>query len=104
MTRDSDQQPQDEEDAGMLSSDTSFQSDGSEKLSSDELTSGDEIKPVHVAAAAPVVGLAELKKVLATELSTDATQHYLNQIGRSEERRVGKECVSTCRSRWSQYH
>src|SRR3546814_21034854 len=23
---------------------------------------------------------------------------------RSEERRVGKECVSTCRSRWSSYH
>src|SRR3546814_19621231 len=23
---------------------------------------------------------------------------------RSEERRVGKECVSQCRSRWSQYH
>src|SRR3546814_4717856 len=23
---------------------------------------------------------------------------------RSEERRVGKECVSTCRSRWSPYH
>src|SRR3546814_1728030 len=33
----------------------------------------------------------------------------LNQIRkapnvRSEERRVGKECVSTCRSRWSPYH
>src|SRR3546814_18860746 len=27
-----------------------------------------------------------------------------NQHGRSEERRVGKECVSTCRSRWSPYH
>src|SRR3546814_12462672 len=29
-----------------------------------------------------------------------------NQIGqiRSEERRVGKECVSTCRSRWSPDH
>src|SRR3546814_13727414 len=26
------------------------------------------------------------------------------QCGRSEERRVGKECVSTCRSRWSPYH
>src|SRR3546814_9601713 len=26
------------------------------------------------------------------------------RIGRSEERRVGKECVSTCRSRWSPYH
>src|SRR3546814_5086170 len=24
--------------------------------------------------------------------------------GRPEERRVGKECVSTCRSRWSAYH
>src|SRR3546814_18781478 len=23
---------------------------------------------------------------------------------RSDERRVGKECVSTCRSRWSPYH
>src|SRR3546814_10858036 len=27
-----------------------------------------------------------------------------NEIVRSEERRVGKECVSTCRSRWSPYH
>src|SRR3546814_11326482 len=25
-------------------------------------------------------------------------------VFRSEERRVGKECVSTCRSRWSPYH
>src|SRR3546814_12981504 len=25
-------------------------------------------------------------------------------MARSEERRVGKECVSTCRSRWSPYH
>src|SRR3546814_12605543 len=25
-------------------------------------------------------------------------------LSRSEERRVGKECVSTCRSRWSPYH
>src|SRR3546814_9298179 len=29
--------------------------------------------------------------------------HWLNH-SRSEERRVGKECVSTCRSRWSPYH
>src|SRR3546814_19100942 len=28
----------------------------------------------------------------------------LQAIVRSEERRVGHECVSTCRSRWSQYH
>src|SRR3546814_20787577 len=26
------------------------------------------------------------------------------KLGRSEERRVGTECVSTCRSRWSPYH
>src|SRR3546814_1436403 len=30
----------------------------------------------------------------------DAVTH----LTRSEERRVGKECVSTCRSRWSPYH
>src|SRR3546814_18417722 len=35
----------------------------------------------------------------------DANDTALNFIGkRSEERRVGKECVSTCRSRWSPYH
>ena len=26
------------------------------------------------------------------------------EVGRSEERRVGKECTSWCRSRWSPYH
>src|SRR3546814_16698299 len=30
--------------------------------------------------------------------------HDLHGNGRSEERRVGKECVSPCRSRWSPYH
>src|SRR3546814_11519715 len=29
---------------------------------------------------------------------------YDSVIVRSEERRVGKACVSTCRSRWSPYH
>ena len=30
---------------------------------------------------------------------------YIGRVPRrSEERRVGKECVSTCRSRWSPYH
>src|SRR3546814_5204966 len=33
----------------------------------------------------------------------DAAVARLRAI-RSEERRVGKECVSTCRSRWSPYH
>src|SRR3546814_15519030 len=29
---------------------------------------------------------------------------HASHMVRSEERRVGKECVSTCRSRWSPYH
>src|SRR3546814_3224795 len=35
-----------------------------------------------------------------------STTHRPANLGswRSEERRVGKECVSTCRSRWSPYH
>src|SRR3546814_13878301 len=32
------------------------------------------------------------------------TSGGVNGSLRSEERRVGKECVSTCRSRWSTYH
>src|SRR3546814_5797242 len=31
-------------------------------------------------------------------------EEAVRQFERSEERRVGKECVSTCRSRWSPYH
>src|SRR3546814_15485507 len=29
---------------------------------------------------------------------------YQTNVASSDERRVGKECVSTCRSRWSQYN
>src|SRR3546814_10233639 len=31
-------------------------------------------------------------------------RYRMSLYSRSEERRVGKECVSTCRSRWSPYH
>src|SRR3546814_6514112 len=39
-------------------------------------------------------------------VSHEAIEHGLigRDVQRSEERRVGKECVSTCRSRWSPYH
>src|SRR3546814_12982146 len=37
-------------------------------------------------------------------LSTLVLALFLGLLVRSEERRVGKECVSTCRSRWSPYH
>src|SRR3546814_13943687 len=39
--------------------------------------------------------IAQLKRDTLNE------QNQAVQLGRSEERRVGKECVSTCRSRWS---
>src|SRR3546814_13615803 len=56
------------------------------------------------------IGLAEVKTIRAR------MQAVMDEVGfkgdlpaflhflRSEERRVGKECVSTCRSRWSTYY
>src|SRR3546814_17459716 len=47
----------------------------------------------------------EDRRVLVT--AHDAFRYFGRAYGfevRSEERRVGKECVSTCRSRWSPYH
>src|SRR3546814_3734726 len=43
---------------------------------------------------------------LSCDRSSRSHGWYRSQSGadRSEERRVGKECVSTCRSRWSPYH
>src|SRR3546814_3059419 len=43
---------------------------------------------------------------LRAQVLTDQACPDFPQAGleRSEERRVGKECVSTCRSRWSPYH
>src|SRR3546814_2881428 len=51
--------------------------------------------------------LARSQKVDLKQISILAlVEQYLTFIAeaRSEERRVGKECVSTCRSRWSPYH
>src|SRR3546814_13629119 len=47
---------------------------------------------------------------MSVALCFSSYSHDLSQMlgiwnkDRSEERRVGKECVSTCRSRWSPYH
>ena len=42
-------------------------------------------------------------RTLITDL-TDLGQTQDALSGRSEERRVGKECALLCRSRWSPYH
>ena len=51
----------------------------------------------------------EVEEVLQISLEMRRrVKEQLKKLGgmefRSEERRVGKECVSTCRSRWSPYH
>src|SRR6056297_4353756 len=56
-----------------------------------------------------VLGASDIYFMDATGLTRAASNFDLPRsfVGgnfRSEERRVGKECVSTCRSRWSPYH
>src|SRR3546814_17538710 len=56
-------------------------------------------------AAAQVAPLAAMADDVARLHADLARRHGVHLLaGRSEERRVGKECVSTCRSRWSPYH
>src|SRR3546814_19253126 len=56
-----------------------------------------EIEPVHLDPVDPGPG-RDARRHQPVQLSGKA------DLSRSEERRVGKECVSTCRSRWSPYH
>src|SRR3546814_18049691 len=48
--------------------------------------------------------LAEAKIPILGALLSSFLGIYFGIVIRSEERRVGKECVSTCRSRWSPDH
>src|SRR3546814_19795146 len=44
-------------------------------------------------------------QAMVTERNFEAAQRLGSEVpARSEESRVGKECVSTCRDRWSRYH
>src|SRR3546814_5013007 len=49
---------------------------------------------------------AEVGRTWAAHAAVNTVSQRLHKLpsARSEERRVGKECVSTCRSRWSPYH
>ena len=44
------------------------------------------------------------QSVLAILTKMDLIEFLASRRGSSEERRVGKECSSPCRSRWSPYH
>src|SRR3546814_9159773 len=57
---------------------------------------------IHILTTSPAK-VVKLYDILSGGVSDDYPQYPI--VGkRSAERRVGKECVSTCRSRWAQYH
>src|SRR3546814_21119506 len=47
---------------------------------------------------------AYLFQIARSQITRHVRRARIVSLNRSEERRVGKECVSTCRYRWSQYH
>src|SRR3546814_3696897 len=61
---------------------------------------GSYIAGLILLAAAPCTAMV----FVWSNLCEGEPNYTLSQVARSEERRVGKECVSTCRSRWSPYH
>src|SRR3546814_2700006 len=52
----------------------------------------------------PWGGLSLQLQFLSLPNTENGDGRFSTLSGRSEERRVGKECVSTCRSRWWPYH
>src|SRR3546814_4012472 len=62
-----------------------------------------EIQADYPGASADIVSNTVVQ-VIEKEMTGLDNLLYMSSTARSEERRVGKECVSTCRSRWSPYH
>src|SRR3546814_16306129 len=54
----------------------------------------------NMAAALLASGIDPAKSILFNQARVPAHAELAWLLNRSEERRVGKECVSTCRSRW----
>src|SRR3546814_19747061 len=65
------------------------------------VAAGPALAKAKAGQAAPI---AELVKAVDIPYQAFTLDNGLRVIVRSEERRVGKEWVSTCRSRWSPYH
>src|SRR3546814_15654843 len=64
----------------------------------------DAAAQIYVALACASIFQQDFNLHVVFRYTTNLTHFALSSPRRSEERRVGKECVSTCRSRWSQYH
>ena len=68
-----------------------------------DLKPGDLVVASEVCDGSTVVSLPGAD-LLAAELRRAGLSARAGKLTRSEERRVGKECTATCRSRWSPYH
>src|SRR3546814_16626841 len=66
----------------------------------------DTLKVLHIASGLDPIscppGHAPPERIIPSK--NPGEPKFVQLYARSEERRVGKECVSTCRSRWSPYH
>src|SRR3546814_5249936 len=77
-------------------------SDWSSDVCSSDL---EEIKPGTVKPFDDASVQSELTELYQNREKQKHFEEFSDKLDqRSEERRVGKECVSTCRSRWSPYH
>src|SRR3546814_6813808 len=70
---------------------------------SSDVCSSDLYHSIYTAGSAAKLMINQPNDRSSISNNTPTTIKRTTKI-RSEERRVGKECVSTCRSRWSQYH
>jgi large subunit ribosomal protein L1 len=78
---------------------------------SDQLVRGTVVLPHGTGKSLRVLVLAKgekVKEALAAGADHAGSEELVKKIQegwlRSEERRVGKECTRSCRSRWSPYH
>src|SRR3546814_11341133 len=64
----------------------------------------DEAAPLDEVAGEITALLHVLTPVTGDFIASAPKLKLIQKLGRSEERRVGEECVSTCRTRWSPTH
>src|SRR3546814_17274414 len=67
-------------------------------------SASDQARPVSVVVATNEVAAGALADELIEQGGLRVVENEVGEMVRSEERRVGKESVNTCSSRWSQYH
>ena len=80
-----------------------------EKLAIEYVVPGEELDKSVSANLAREPVIKALSKILASwdyalQVDQQGKVHQIFVVGRSEERRVVKECIRACRSQWSPYH